>query len=48
MPIDSTVCGSKDEFIPTNYSCNNAWQDSGCVCMTKKQSNFLGNRGNNA
>jgi hypothetical protein len=48
MPIDSNVCDSKDEFVPTNYSCNNAWQDSGCVCMTKKQANFLGNRGNNA
>lgn len=48
MPVDSSVCGSKDEFVPNNYTCNNAWQDSGCVCMTKKQANFIGSRGGNA
>lgn len=48
MPVDSAVCDSKDEFVPTNYTCNNAWQDSGCVCMTKDQADFLGARGGNA
>lgn len=48
MPVDSAVCGSKDEFVPNNYTCNNAWQDSGCVCMTKDQANFIGSRGGNA
>lgn len=48
MPVDSSVCDSKDEFVPTNYTCNNAWQDSGCVCMTKDQANFIGGRGGNA
>jgi len=48
MPVDSAVCENKGEFVPTNYSCNNAWQDSGCVCMTKNQSKFLGGRGGNA
>ena len=48
MPVDKSVCDSKDEFSLSPYTCNNAWQDSGCVCMTKKQANFLGNRGGNA
>lgn len=48
MPVDSNVCASKDEFVPTNYMCNNAWQDTGCICLTKEQANFLGSRGGNA
>lgn len=48
MPVDSAVAESKDEFVPTNYTCNNAWEDSGCVCMTKDQANFVGARGGNA
>lgn len=46
--VDSEVCNSKSEFVPNNYTCNNAWNDSGCVCMTKKQANFIGSRGGNA
>ena len=45
---DPLVCGREDEFLPTPYTCNNAWQNSGCVCATKKQVNFLTNRGGNA
>ena len=48
MPVDSAVCDNKQEFVPNNYMCNNAWQDTGCVCMTKDQSEFLGSRGGNA
>lgn len=48
LPEDPLVCNSKDEFVPSSYTCNNGWQDSGCVCMTKKQSKFLGSRGGNA
>jgi hypothetical protein len=48
MPVDSEVCKSKDEFVPSNYTCNNAWQDTGCVCLTKDQANFIGSRGGNA
>ena len=44
---DPYVCGNKDKFVPSNYMCNNAFQDSGCLCMTKKQNDFLANRGNN-
>jgi hypothetical protein len=44
---DEMVCDNKKDFVPSNLFCNNAWQDSGCLCLTKKQSNFLVNRGNN-
>jgi len=37
----------KGEFVPSQYMCNNAWQDSGCVCMTKNENNFLSSRGGN-
>lgn len=47
VPVDPLVCNSKDEFVPSSYTCNNGWQDSGCLCMTKKQSKFLGSRGGN-
>ena len=34
-------------FVPNSYACNNAWQNSGCLCMTKDQRNFLTTRGGN-
>jgi hypothetical protein len=35
------------EYIPTNFSCNFGNNTgSGCVCMTKSDSNYLTNRGN--
>lgn len=48
LPVDPLVCGSKKEFVPSTYTCNNGWQDSGCLCMTKDQALFLNTRGNNA
>ena len=45
---DAFVCGSPDKFVPTTYTCNNAYEDSGCVCMTQKQMDFLNRRGGNA
>jgi hypothetical protein len=45
---DPMVCGSESEFAPTNYFCSNAWQNSGCLCATNKQVDFLTNRGGNA
>lgn len=45
---DKSVCENKGEFVPNNIMCNNAYQDSGCLCLTKKQAKFLGNRGGNA
>jgi hypothetical protein len=47
MPHD-LACDNKDKYVPNNYSCNNSWQDSGCVCMTERQANFISNRGSNA
>jgi hypothetical protein len=48
LKYDRAVCQNKDKFVPNNYMCNNSWQDSGCLCLTKKQSTFLHNRGGNA
>lgn len=48
MPAESSVCEDKNEFVPNNYTCNNAWQDTGCVCLTKHQAEFIGGRGGNA
>jgi hypothetical protein len=47
MPADPLVCSSKQESVPSSYTCNNAWQNSGCLCMTKQQALFMNNRGNN-
>ncbi len=47
LPIDPMVCNSKQKFIPSSYTCNNGWQDTGCLCMTEDQANFLSKRGNN-
>ena len=44
---DVVVDKMKGEFVPSPYNCNNAWQDSGCVCMTKNQKEFLSSRGGN-
>ena len=44
---DVVVDKMKGDFVPSPYSCNNAWQDSGCVCMTKNQKGFLSSRGGN-
>jgi hypothetical protein len=38
----------KDKYVPTSYKCNNAWNNSGCLCMTRDQSEFLSSRGGNA
>lgn len=44
---DENVYANKGNFVPSSYVCNNAYQDSGCLCMTKEQSNFLATRGGN-
>jgi hypothetical protein len=48
METDELVCKNKDKFVSSNYTCNNAWQDVGCVCMTDNQRNFLAHRGGNS
>lgn len=47
MPKDDLVAKSEDKFVLNSYTCNNAWQDSGCLCLTEKQADFLANRGGN-
>ena len=47
MKYDPYVCKNKDKFIPSRIMCNNAFQDSGCLCLTKEQGEFLYNRGGN-
>lgn len=44
---DVMVEKMKDKFVPNNYMCNNAWNDSGCVCMTAKQRDYIEGRGGN-
>lgn len=44
---DPYVCANKDQFVPSNVYCNNSFQDAGCLCLTKKQGQFLYNRGGN-
>jgi hypothetical protein len=46
---DPYVCGakSKGDFVSSNVFCNNSFNDSGCLCLSKKQSRFLYNRGGN-
>ncbi len=48
LPLDEVVCGQKGEFVPTNLQCNNAWNNSGCLCVKKSQFEHLVNRGGNA
>lgn len=45
---DPLVCGREGEFVPSSLTCQNSWQNSGCVCLTQKQASFMTNRGNNA
>jgi len=45
---DDFVLKSDQDFVSSSYTCNNGWEDTGCVCMTPKQALFLNNRGNNA
>ena len=39
------VCSNKDSFVPSKIFCSNTFQDSGCLCLTKKQASFMYNRG---
>lgn len=44
---DPYVCANKDKFVPSQIMCNNSFQDTGCACLTKKQAEFMYNRGGN-
>jgi hypothetical protein len=47
LPLDKLTCNSKDKFVGSSYTCNNSFQDSGCLCMTQEQSDFIASRGRN-
>lgn len=47
ISINNTFCENEEDYVPNTYYCNNRLQDSGCLCMTKQQSNFLQTRGFN-
>jgi hypothetical protein len=47
LKYDPAICGSKNKFVPSNIMCNNAYQDSGCLCLEKSQAAHLYNRGGN-
>lgn len=48
LPTDKMVCDSNEKYVPSGITCNNGWQDTGCLCMTEEQSIFLATRGQNA
>ncbi len=45
---DPLVCGREDEFVPSNMTCQNSWQNGSCLCLTKPQAAFISARGGNA
>ncbi len=45
---DNFMCKSNEKYVSSNYTCQNSYQDRGCLCMTKKQKKMLETRGNNA
>ena len=45
--FDPYVCNNKDQFVPSRMFCNSAFQSAGCMCLTKKQGEFLYSRGKN-
>jgi hypothetical protein len=48
LDFEPGVCSDNKEYVPTNYTCNNSWNDVGCSCVTKDQINFLAHRGGNS
>lgn len=48
LPTDKMVCNSGEKYVSSGITCNNGWQDTGCLCMTEDQANFLATRGKNA
>lgn len=45
LKYDPLICKNKSNYVASNLTCQNQWQDTGCFCLTKKQSEFLANRG---
>ena len=47
MPVDAYVAENMNDFVPSSYSCNNSFQNTGCLCMKKEQAGFIASHGNN-
>ena len=47
VPFKITNDEIGSEYIKTGMTCNNSWQSTGCLCMTKDYDNFLRSRGRN-
>ena len=45
---DPFVAANRDKYSPSQYFCNNVYQDAGCLCMTNDQADFLESRGSNS
>lgn len=48
LPTDKMVCNSGEKYVSSGITCNNGFQDTGCLCMTEDQAMFLATRGQNA
>lgn len=46
LASDNEIC--KSEYVSNSYFCNDGVHNSGCLCMSEKQSDFIRSRGNNA
>ena len=47
LPKDDIVLNSGEKYVGTSFGCTNTWQDSGCLCMTTEQGEFLDSHGGN-
>lgn len=48
LPYEADICDNKDKYVPNALYCDNSWQDSGCLCLTEDQYDYLSDRGGNA
>ena len=47
LTVDKEVDANIKDFVPSRFTCNNYWEDAGCLCITKNQSDNLAQRGGN-
>jgi len=48
LDYDPEICANKDKYVANNLTCQNSWQDTGCLCLTEQQYDYLADRGGNA
>lgn len=47
IPTDHWLEQNKDNYVPSAYTCNNSWEDTGCLCLPDKSRTYLESRGEN-